>query len=107
MGTRAATAATGPRAKGQLSPPQVEGTTRGATADPSTGSTGGDPDCIIVSPTRGAKDERAHTAGAEREESRSGEEVRRRRGGGRLTRRREPIEILLTTAFVYILSIRY
>ena len=63
-GTRAATAATGPIAQGQLPPPQMEGTTRGATANLSTGPTGRDPDCNMASPTRGAKEERALTAGA-------------------------------------------
>ena len=40
----------------------MEGTTRGATADPSKGSTGRDPDCNMANPTRGANEERAHTA---------------------------------------------
>ena len=42
----------------------MEGTTRGATADPNTVPTGRDPDCNMASPTRGAKEERAYTAGA-------------------------------------------
>ena len=37
---------------------------RGVTADPNTGPTGRDPDCNMASSTRGANEERVHTAGA-------------------------------------------
>ena len=42
----------------------MEGTTRGATADPNKGAAGRGPGCNMESPTRGAKEERAHTPGA-------------------------------------------
>ena len=41
----------------------MEGTTRGATPDPNTGSTGRDPDCKMASSTRSDNKERAHAAG--------------------------------------------
>ena len=42
----------------------MEGTTRGATADPTTGLTGRDADCNMASSTRSANEEKAHTARA-------------------------------------------
>ena len=51
--------------RGQLLlPPQLEGTTRAATADPNTGATGRGPGCNRKSPIRGDREEGAHTAGA-------------------------------------------
>ena len=52
-----------PGAKGQLPPPQMEGTTRDATANPNIGQTGRYPDCNMASSTRGANEERVHAAG--------------------------------------------
>ena len=42
----------------------MEGTTRGATADPNKGAAGRGPGCNMESPTRGTKMEGAHTAWA-------------------------------------------
>ena len=54
----------GQEPRGQPPPPPMEGTTRGATADPNTGAAGRGPGCNMESPIRGAKEERAHTVGA-------------------------------------------
>ena len=53
----------GQEPRGQA-PPQMEGTTKGAIANPSKGAAGRGPGCNMESPTRGTKEEGAHTAWA-------------------------------------------
>ena len=49
----------GPEPRGQPLPPQMEETTRAATADPNTRAAGRDPGCNMKSPIKGDQEERA------------------------------------------------